>query len=327
MKLKQLYMVLVISLLLMGVLIGTKEKNLVHEGSLKPGDKIFTDWNEVKTISISRGQQKSEIYKMDGDWVLKNRYDFIADQKQVSDVLGDLKNMKVAQTVDTRTTDKHLYTLDKDSQLITEQPIELNVEFTNGKKTKLYLGKSHSQGTKVAGRYYMTEQGEVFISTQVLSNTQEDPRVWLRKFLPPHQNVLSVSYFSRGRLIWQTGRSTPNKPLKFKYPSELSKMTDRQTHGFMTKIFQARYLDVEVARPVDKRDFEGERLELVDYKGRTYSLELLKREKSGKIRCRLALNTDADLEAASDYMDIQQALSEWHFMLSESLLPYLKLQK
>ena len=50
MKLKQLYFVLAISLVLLGVLLGTKKKSVVHEGNLKPGDKIFEQWDELSDI-------------------------------------------------------------------------------------------------------------------------------------------------------------------------------------------------------------------------------------------------------------------------------------
>ncbi|WDE98141.1 hypothetical protein PQO03_20180 [Lentisphaera profundi] len=327
MKLKQLYKVLFISIGLLLLFFMTRKNEGINRDLFTPGQVIFNDVKELDSLVLEQGPLKTELHQVDGDWVVKNRFDFIADQKQINDVIIDLKNMKVAQTVDARSEDKKFYALDEQSDLLNERPVELSLNYKDGSHKKLHLGKSHAQGGKAAGRYYLDPENQgIFISTQILRNTQADPRVWLRKFLPDYKAVLSVSYYSRERLIWQAGRSYLSKPFKFKYPTELSKMTDKQAYSFMSQIFQARYLDVEVARPIKKLDFQGERLEFVDHVGRIYTLELLARE--GKlIKCRMRLNTDADLSGAKDYDGIKQTLSEWHFMLSERLLPFMQMKQ
>lgn len=326
MKPKQLYKVLLISLGLLILFFLTRKDEKINRGAFNSGDVVFKDFKEIKSFKLEQGPFKTELHQVDGDWVVKNRHDFIADQKQINDVLEDLKNMKVAQTVDTRSQDMKFYALDKDSKHMSERPVELSLIYSDSSEKTLYIGKPHNQGGKTAGRYYLDPSSNgVFISTQILRNTQADPRVWLRKFLPDYQGVLSVSYFSRERLIWQAGRSQLNKPFKFKYPSQLTKMTDQQTHGFMSQIFQSRYLDVEVARPITKVDFEGERLEFVDHVGRRYTLELVSHIDKF-IKCRMRLNTESDLSGSKDYDDIKQTLTEWHFMLSERLLPFMQMK-
>jgi len=327
MKLKHLYRVLLISLVLLVLFFLSRIDEEVNRGAFRSGDVVFKDFKEIDTISLEQGPFKTDLHKVDGDWVVKNRFDFIADQKQINDVIEDLKGMKVAQTVDTRSQDMKFYALDKKSERMNERPVELSLNYKDGSAKSLFLGKSHNQGGKAAGRYYLDpDSNGVFISTQILRNTQADPRVWLRKFLPDYKSVLSASYFSRERLIWQAGRSQINKPFKFKYPTQLAKMSDQQTHGFMSQIFQSRYLDVEVARPISKVDFEGERLEFVDHVGRRYTLELVANVDKF-IKCRMRLNTEADLSGSKDYDDVKQTLTEWHFMLSSRLLPYLQMKQ
>jgi hypothetical protein len=327
MKLKQLYKVLFISFGLLILFFLTRKDEEINRGNFKSGDVVFKGFKEILSLDLEQGSFKTELHQVDGDWVVKNRFDFIADQKQINDVLEDLKTMKVAQTIDSRSQDMKFYALDKDSKSMNERPVELTLTYKDGVKKSLYIGKAHKQGGKTAGRYYLEpSSNSVFISTQILRNAQADPRVWLRKFLPDYQGVLSASYFSRERMIWQTGRSQLNKPFKFKYPTQLAKMSDQQTHGFMSQIFQARYLDVEVARPIAKVDFEGERLEFVDHVGRRYTLELVSHVDKF-IKCRMRLNTEADLSGSKDYDDIKQTLTEWHFMLSDRLLPFLQMKQ
>jgi hypothetical protein len=41
----------------------------------------------------------------------------------------------------------------------------------------------------------------------------------------------------------------------------------------------------------------------------------------------MRLNTEADLSGSKDYDDIKQTLTEWHFMLSDRLLPFLQMKQ
>ena len=329
MKFKQLAIVLGIFVLLFVVLLSTQKSDDIHLGTLKPGDLLFPQWEEVQSIEVSRDNKSTVIEKEDEMWLVKNRHDFTADQKFVSDVLQGLQKLKVAQSVDARPEDLKFYALDANSEAILEKPIAVKVNFKDGKNKLIYLGKTHTSGKEKKGRYYQDEDSkDIFISTQTLSNVSEDPRVWLRKFLPSYERIVSVSFFSSSRLHWQTGRNSLSKPFKFRYPSELAKLNEAQVHQFMSQVFMVRYLDVDVARPVAKRDFNGDRLEIVDNVGRTYSLEpLALRKEGGGVRCRLSLNVDADVNAGSDYMDIQQTLSEWHFIVPSRLFQVMKLQQ
>ena len=327
MKFKQLSIILAIFVVLFVLLLSTQKDNDIHVGNYQPGDLIFANWDEVKSLDFSRGGKSTTIVKEDEIWLVKNRHDFTADQKFVSDTLQELQKLKVAQNVDARDEDMKFYSLDNKTENVLEKPIQIKVNFSNGKTQVLNLGKTHTSGKEKRGRYYQDiASQDVFISTQILSNVSEDPRVWLRKFIPSYERIISVSYYNASRLHWQSGRSSLNKPFKFRYPNELAKLPEAQVHQFMSQIFMARYLDVEVARPVAKRDFNGDRLEIVDNVGRTYSLEPLAVRKEGGVRCRLTLNADADVSGSNDYMDIQQTLSEWHFIIPGTLMKMMKLQ-
>ena len=328
MKSKQFLSLLIFCLLLWGTFMMVKKDHNVHRGSLKPGDKVMPNWGTVESLSLSQDNQKTSLVQEDGDWVLENRFGFVADQKYVSDVLVQLRHMKVAQTVDARADDAKFYALDP--KVKTHPPVELEVKFKEGHSKSLLLGKIHyKDGKTAAGRFYKdVDSGDLFVAGESLVNVLADPRVWLRKFLPDYSSILSVSYYANSRLLWQAGRSSIKSSFKFQYPKKLSEWNEAQVHQYMSQVFSVRYLDVRAARGDYTQTFQGEKLEIVDVSGRSFTLELLEQEKGGKIRCRLSMRSEADIATAqSDYQDIHQTLSEWHFLLNGNLVPIFRFSK
>lgn len=328
MKSKQFISLLIFCLALWGVFVAVKKDRNVHRGSLKPGDKLISQWGDLEKIELKKNNQTTVLHKEAGDWVLENRFDFLADQKYVSDTLVELRNMKVAQTVDARVGDEKFYGLDP---VIKESaPVQLTLNFKDGVKKNLWLGKIHyKEGRKAAGRFYKDgETGDIFVAAESLVNVVAVPRVWLRKFLPNYTSILSVSYYANSRLLWQSARSSIKQPFKFQYPKALKEWTEAQVHQYMSGVFDVRYLDVRAARGDYKPSFQGEKLEIVDLVGRTFTIELLAQQKDGSIRCRLSMRTDADITTAQgDYQDIQETLSEWHFIMSSHLVPIFRFSK
>ena len=328
MKSKQFISLLIFCLALWGIFVVVKKDHNVHRGSLKPGDKLISQWGDLEKIELKQNNQTTVLHKEAGDWVLENRFGFVADQKYVSDTLVELRNMKVAQTVDARVGDEKFYGLD--SEVKEAPPVQLSLSFKDGVKKDLWLGKIHyKEGRKAAGRFYKDgESGDIFVAAESLVNVMADPRVWLRKFLPDYTSILSVSYYANSRLLWKSDRSSIKQPFKFQYPKTLKDQGEAQVHQYMSQVFAARYLDVRAARGDYKQMFQGEKLEIVDLVGRTFTLELLEQQKDGNIRCRLSMRTDADITTAQgDYQDIQETLSEWHFIMSSHLVPIFRFSK
>ena len=316
MRQKQLIMAVMLMLVLAVVGWFTRDKNT--KGEVKEGDFIFSGIDSTKMnkfVVNTPGKSKTEIYLKDGRWVVKNRYDMEADPALIRKVKTLLAKSRAVQVVNYKETDLNLFGLDSDA-------VTLSV-FEEGRAEPhiFKFGKTHQFQQENEGRYiYLNDKKSVVLVPGQMYFISGLPHIWLKKFLPYHEQVAGVSLWYQGSLMWKTDRNNPKAGFQLIHPKN-SNTNAEKTNALMVYAMQMRFMDIVPALNNFEPDKEYQQvnLDFHTFSGRTYKLTFLKKD-GNMVRCRMDLiATSVQTKFVKQYGSIEEIrdeIREWHFMAS-----------
>lgn len=177
--------------------------------------------NDVATITLTGPEHSVSLTRGDGEWRVLERYGYPANWDTISQLVKQLANERVKQTITVGRTDYHrLNLLPPDGDPAENAGTRL--ELLDAKGTSLAhvrFGKQHMADAGAMpnpmmrgqsfpdGRYLLLEKGGDEDSVVLVSNTfgavTTDPTRWLDKQFLELRNVTSASLERDGKLIWE----------------------------------------------------------------------------------------------------------------------------
>ena len=284
---------------------------------MKPGDKVFAEVNvnniERMEFESTAAKASTELISKDNKWVLKNKYNMDADPAVIRKLFLALKNSKAIHVNDYKEEELNLFLL-SDANTVKAK------FYTKGNSEPhvFRLGKSHSFKEEHTGRYVYIESKKALVLLDIpLAFIAGQSSVWLKKFLPYHEQVAGVTFYSGSNILWKTERISTKAGFTLPLPKNNNK-SPQQINELMVYAMQMRFMDI--VEPTN--DFTVD-LDLKDmaiyystFSGRTYKLNFLKKE-GHLLRCSIKLiSNKAKTSFAKDYgseEQLKEALSEWHY--------------
>ena len=291
-------------------------KKTDSSAGMKPGDKVFSGFNldEVEKLEIvsTAAKAKTTLLKDGNKWIVENRFKMDSDPSVVRKLFSVINDSVAIHVNKFKEEELKNYLLSEDNT------VKLNVyKKGSDKAISFRLGKIH-KFKENTGRYIYIEDKKalVLVDTQ-LSFAAGQPSVWLRKFLPYHEQVAGVALYSGSTILWKTERA--NNKLGFSLPlPKNNNKAPKEINQLMFYAMQMRFMDLKPATndfAVDP-SLKGMALYFSTFSGRTYKLNFLAKEKN-LLRCSVNLITNkAKTSFAKDYGSdelIREELAEWHF--------------
>lgn len=292
----------------------SREKDLT--GDFKVGNKVFAgvDPASISKITFSKKEYKTILVKKGNEWVVSNRYEVTADPALIRQFLDLLNSAKAVHVVPHQVEDLPLFQLDD------KLGLKVDIETSAGSVKTFYFGKSHTFSAKSSGRYvYLPSSKAVILLDKPLLYISPLPRIWLKKYLPFHEDVAAATLYSDSNIIWKTERQNIQTPFRMVLP-KASEKSPQEIKQLMSFVMQLRYMDIVPAENDFTPDSNLKKVSLgfQTYDGKIYSLDFLKLV-GNQIRCSLKLIANSgQSEFVNNYVDtdlLKEELSEWHFMI------------
>ena len=149
-----------------------------------PSDLIET----VDSLTVISGDDKASLKKLDGRWVVSEKGDFPANYDSINQIIGALREAKVAQSV--VATDEYYdrFNLDPATEEDGEQPDTILLEKDGKESSTIFLGKTREStggsGGR-AGRFVRLSNDEsgVYVVQESFSFLNASPDNWINKSL------------------------------------------------------------------------------------------------------------------------------------------------
>jgi hypothetical protein len=149
-----------------------------------PSDLIET----VDSLTVISGDDKASLKKIDGRWVVSEKGDFPANYDSINQIIGALREAKVAQSV--VATDEYYdrFNLDPATEEDGEQPDTILLEKDGKESSTIFLGKTREStggsGGR-AGRFVRLSNDEsgVYVVQESFSFLNASPDNWINKSL------------------------------------------------------------------------------------------------------------------------------------------------
>ena len=149
-----------------------------------PSDLIET----VDSLTVISGDDKASLKKIDGRWVVSEKGDFPANYDSINQIIGALREAKVAQSV--VATDEYYdrFNLDPATEEDGEQPDTILLEKDGKESSTIFLGKTREStggsGGR-AGRFVRLSNDEsgVYVVQENFSFLNASPDNWINKSL------------------------------------------------------------------------------------------------------------------------------------------------
>ena len=317
MRKKQLILAFVFMVVLGLISWLTRDKDL--SGTVKVGDLVFADVNSEnmnRVILETPGQAVTELILKDRRWLVKSRFNMDADPSLIRKLKTLILKAKAVHVVSHEEKDLKLFQLDKNAVLMKV--------FEEGKsEPQVYrFGKTHIFHQENSGRYiYLQNKQSVVLLAESLSFITGHASVWLKKYLPPLEQLASTSLFYEGSVLWKTDRNHPKAAFKLVIPKEVKQAAEK-TKQLMYSSMQLRFMDITPALNDFEPDKEYANIKLYfsTFSGRRYELSFLKQDKKkNTLRCRLSIissktKTEFHKQYNSD-AELVEELKEWHFII------------
>lgn len=201
-----------------------KQTWTVHETKL--GGKVLSNFrfNDVATIHI-KGTSDVNVERKDGFWRVRERYNYPANFRQVSDFLIKIRDLKIVQSEPIGASQLAYVDLDEPGK----NPgggtlLEFKDEQGKGFET-LLIGKKHTrQQTESSGlnlhglfdgRYILlpSNAGNVLLISDELSSVASEPETWLNRNFFKVEKIKSISLTSTNAAnSWSFSRENDSSP-------------------------------------------------------------------------------------------------------------------
>ena len=315
MRKNQLISAIVILLVLAVLSMMTRDKEDAVD--YQPGTNVFSsvDSDNLGKIVIENTgtKAKTELTNKDNKWVLKDKYSMDADPAIIRKLFAAVNSSKAIHVVKHTKEDLSLFQLDENNTI--------KVHFYPGGSDSpltFRLGKGHSFKKESSGRYIYIEELKVLVlADSPLSFVTGQPNIWLKKFLPYHEQVAGVTFYSGTSILWKTERNSPTLGFSLPFPKNNNK-SPQQINELMVYAMQMRFMDIIPATndfTIDP-DLKGMALYYSTFSGRTYKLAFLKKE-GHLLRCSLQLIANKVKSSfVKEYGEeelLKEELLEWHY--------------
>ena len=316
MRKKQFISAIVLLILLAIISFLSRDEDL--SGNFKVGDKVFQnlDPNSINKITVSQKTLKQEtvLEKKDNEWLVSNRYEVTADPALIRQFTDLIKTAEAVHVVPFKPEDLPLFQLDENSG------VKVDIETEGNPVETFYFGKNHSFSAQSSGRYiYLPESKAIVLLDKPLSYISALPSIWLKKYLPFHEEVAAATLYSDSNIVWKTERQNAQTPFRMVIP-KASEKSPQQIKQLMIYTMQLRFMDIVPAENNFTPDPQLKKVNLIlqTYDGKIYKLDFLKLV-GNQVRCSLKLIANStNNEFVKSFVNIDQLkeeLSEWHFMV------------
>jgi hypothetical protein len=292
---------------------------------LKEGEQVFAavQLNKLRRIHMKSAASGSEsdLLKVGGQWQVSSRYNLEADPSLLRQLFVSLEESRALQVVKHREEDLSFFQLDAQTA-VTLELFEDGLEEPH----RYRFGKEHSFNGKHSGRYvYMEKEKSLVLLGSHMSYVAGEPSVWLRKYLPYHEQIGAVLLVKDEKALWKAGRNHAGESFRLLYPEDSGKTAEQLTQ-MINYVMQMRFMDI--VEPLNNFTPDPEistvRLSLQTFSGRIFTIKFLARQ-DNKVRCQLMLRSPGNASLAKNYQsddELRELFSEWHFTV-----PYLFLQQ
>ena len=315
MRKKQLIAASVVLIVLVVLSLLSRDKKTTS--NVSPGDIVFEGVKESEldriVLNSTAAGAETEIINKDNRWLIKNRFNMDCDPSVMRKLFAAVKESKAIHVINHTKEDLKLFLLSE------ENTVKLDFYKKGSEKPVSFrLGKSHSFKQEHTGRYvYIPEKEALVLVDLPLAFVAGQPSVWLKKFLPYHEQVAGVTFYAGNNLLWKTERNGPAVGFSMPLPKS-NNMTPQKINQLMFYAMQLRFMDIVPATNdfTVSKELQGMALYYSTFAGRTYKLSFLNREQN-KLRCSIRLiSNKVKTQFKKDYGSdeaLKDELLEWHF--------------
>lgn len=315
MRKKQLILTLAIMIVLAAISFFSRKPS--SDSSIKPGDLAFEGVDSMSLEKIifesTASKAVTELIPKDNKWLIKNKFNMDTDPAIIRKLFLAIKESKAIHVIKHKEEDLRLF-------LLSEENTTKAKFYLKGQAEPIVfrLGKSHSFKKEHTGRYvYIEKLKSVILLDIPLAFIAGQASVWLKKFLPYHEQVAGVAFYSGSNTLWKTERTSPTLGFSLPLPKNNNK-SPQKINELMVFAMQMRFMDIIEPTNDFTVDPELKNMSLYysTFSGRTYKLSFLKKE-GHLLRCSIRLITNkAKSSFTKDYGSedqLKEELSEWHY--------------
>jgi hypothetical protein len=271
-----------------GVPDSISNKTELEVGSqIVPSDLIET----VDSLTVISGDDKASLKKIDGRWVVSEKGDFPANYDSINQIIGALREAKVAQSV--VATDEYYdrFNLDPTTEEDGEQPDTILLEKDGKESSTIFLGKTREStggsGGR-AGRFVRLSNDEsgVYVVQESFSFFNANPDNWINKSLTPlKEGVVKMEVTApndESFKSWTVSRETVRDDFIVEGLGEKEETKSNDTAILKNLLAGATFTELITSEDYKKRANEkaARQLKATDSTGTTFSITITPEKKT-----------------------------------------------
>ena len=252
-----------------------------------PSDLIET----VDSLTVISGDDKASLKKIDGRWVVSEKGDFPANYDSINQIIGALREAKVAQSV--VATDEYYdrFNLDPATEEDGEQPDTILLEKDGKESSTIFLGKTREStggsGGR-AGRFVRLSNDEsgVYVVQENFSFLNASPDNWINKSLTPlKEGVVKMEVTApndESFKSWTVSRESVRDDFIVEGLGEKEETKNTETTALKNLLAGATFTELITSDDYKKRANEkaARQLKATDSTGTTFSITVTPEKKT-----------------------------------------------
>ena len=252
-----------------------------------PSDLIET----VDSLTVISGDDKASLKKIDGRWVVSEKGDFPANYDSINQIIGALREAKVAQSV--VATDEYYdrFNLDPATEEDGEQPDTILLEKDGKESSTIFLGKTREStggsGGR-AGRFVRLSNDEsgVYVVQESFSFLNASPDNWINKSLTPlKEGVVKMEVTApndESFKSWTVSRESVRDDFIVEGLGEKEETKSSETAALKNLLAGATFTELITSDDYKKRANEkaARQLKATDSTGTTFSITVTPEKKT-----------------------------------------------
>ncbi|HAE20068.1 MAG TPA: hypothetical protein DCG41_12695 [Verrucomicrobiales bacterium] len=252
-----------------------------------PSDLIET----VDSLTVISGDDKASLKKLDGRWVVSEKGDFPANYDSINQIIGALREAKVAQSV--VATDEYYdrFNLDPATEEDGEQPDTILLEKDGKESSTIFLGKTREStggsGGR-AGRFVRLSNDEsgVYVVQESFSFLNASPDNWINKSLTPlKEGVVKMEVTApndESFKSWTVSRESVRDDFIVEGLGEKEETKSSETAALKNLLAGATFTELITSDDYKKRANEkaARQLKATDSTGTTFSITVTPEKKT-----------------------------------------------
>ena len=252
-----------------------------------PSDLIET----VDSLTVISGDDKASLKKLDGRWVVSEKGDFPANYDSINQIIGALREAKVAQSV--VATDEYYdrFNLDPATEEDGEQPDTILLEKDGKESSTIFLGKTREStggsGGR-AGRFVRLSNDEsgVYVVQESFSFLNASPDNWINKSLTPlKEGVVKMEVTApndESFKSWTVSRESVRDDFIVEGLGEKEETKNTETAALKNLLAGATFTELITSDDYKKRANEkaARQLKATDSTGTTFSITVTPEKKT-----------------------------------------------